>query len=1079
MNSEIFRFSIVRNPKRISSEKYQISVVQVISDDLRYPFYNGLKQESNREAYLAAAVRFLHHNDFVTSLTQLNLPFWEMSEWLYSQEKLNGDQIKAKIEELFGMDIADLVEHENFKNDKIKVSDSLVVAAMVKPKQIGLRGDLMRTRRLIFLLEHLAKRNEGSFDAKSIRRILSATVMLPGDLFPIPNENAKRIEENKKAYEKRKESIEKELDHINQITEKLAKNEGTIHELTQAYSKHLFELRYSNEEDIGSDDPGATPAVINKTPGRFISLLPADKYNKLSNNTKKIIRDGLKISKDHVDIPFIVSKLEDENTGIARVLGQIELPDDLNFPSKLSKIEHIGPCTTIKIVESKTTNNFSPDTRGEVNVHGMQDLLIVRQELLKYEPGEIAHIENILKGEFKNKKHRKLDRSEVIVFEETEKTEETEEELQTTDRYELQSEASRTLSETYSGDAGVKYSGSYGWGEIEAHGNAAYNRATEESSKSASTIAKDTVSRSVQKIKERVLKRRSKTDISEIEIINEHGFDNKQGDDITGIYRWVDKYYKAEIVNYGKRIMLEFMIPEPAAFYRFALANKPKGENNLQKPDEPGFCKRGIFYKLKPTDLSPANYIGFVAKYEVRDITPPPQNYINVSKNIRATHDETENNTSMIQFAEQIIKAPEKYRIIGVSYRIHVGMSHVRNTSGQDEMHVSVLLGEKHLFEKDMREYKLNDKSVNVKNSYIEEYVFLEPEKSDNPAKIEVYSKSENIQELALSVSGFSTLALSINIGLKIQCERTEQAYEQWQIDTFNAIMTAYQVKRMEYEEAMRAQEFNASINIQGRNPLLNREIEKTELKKHAISILTGQQYESFNAMEEDHTLGYPQIDLEDAKQEGKFVRFFEQALEWRHTTYMFYPYFWGNKKNWVETLNLKDTDPLFEKFLQAGYARVWVPLRPGFESVVGYYIECSDGEPWTDKDAPLCDHPEHQDGYDAPPFVSLLDEIKEQLDNDFVQRGGTISVTNGSKNVTGTDTDFSVDDVDRELLVNLEVYRIAAFVSATEIELREPYRGEDAEGMGYAIGVKYVGEPWVVKVPTSLVWLEEKKGLF
>lgn len=270
----------------------------------------------------------------------------------------------------------------------------------------------------------------------------------------------------------------------------------------------------------------------------------------------------------------------------------------------------------------------------------------------------------------------------------------------------------------------------------------------------------------------------------------------------------------------------------------------------------------------------------------------------------------------------------------------------------------------------------------------------------------------------------------------------------------------------------MRVQEFSTDVNIHGRNPLINRETEKTELKKHAISILTGQQYESFNAMGEDHTSGYPQIDLLDAAEEGQFVRFFEQALEWRHTTYMFYPYFWGNKKNWVEILNLKDTDPLFEKFLQAGYARVWVPVRPGFESVVGFYIDCG-GEPWTEKDAPLCDHPEHREGFDAPPLVSLLDEIKEQLDNDFVQRGGTIAVIKGDKKVTGTDTDFSVDDVYRELLVNLEVYRIAAFISATEIALKEPYRGESDSGIGYAIGVKYVGEPWVVKVPTSLVWLQ------
>ena len=49
---------------------------------------------------------------------------------------------------------------------------------------------------------------------------------------------------------------------------------------------------------------------------------------------------------------------------------------------------------------------------------------------------------------------------------------------------------------------------------------------------------------------------------------NEHGFDNKLGTGhVIGIYRWVDKYYKARLINYGKRLMLEFIVPEPAAFY--------------------------------------------------------------------------------------------------------------------------------------------------------------------------------------------------------------------------------------------------------------------------------------------------------------------------------------------------------------------------------------------------------------------------------------------------------------------------------------------------------------------------------
>ena len=45
---------------------------------------------------------------------------------------------------------------------------------------------------------------------------------------------------------------------------------------------------------------------------------------------------------------------------------------------------------------------------------------------------------------------------------------------------------------------------------------------------------------------------------------------------LTGVYRWVDKYYEAQIYNYGKRMMFEFIIPEPAAFYGYAQTHQPK-----------------------------------------------------------------------------------------------------------------------------------------------------------------------------------------------------------------------------------------------------------------------------------------------------------------------------------------------------------------------------------------------------------------------------------------------------------------------------------------------------------------------
>jgi hypothetical protein len=46
------------------------------------------------------------------------------------------------------------------------------------------------------------------------------------------------------------------------------------------------------------------------------------------------------------------------------------------------------------------------------------------------------------------------------------------------------------------------------------------------------------------------------------------------------------------------------------------------------------------------------------------------------------------------------------------------------------------------------------------------------------------------------------------------------------------------------------------------------------------------------------------------------------------------YPYFWGRQSTWLKHIDIRDGDLEFEDFLKAGFARVVLPVRPGFESV-------------------------------------------------------------------------------------------------------------------------------------------------
>ena len=56
---------------------------------------------------------------------------------------------------------------------------------------------------------------------------------------------------------------------------------------------------------------------------------------------------------------------------------------------------------------------------------------------------------------------------------------------------------------------------------------------------------------------------------------------------IVGIYRHVDQVQQAWIENYGKRLMLEFLVPEPAAVLRWAMESTPEGTDDRNRPAPP------------------------------------------------------------------------------------------------------------------------------------------------------------------------------------------------------------------------------------------------------------------------------------------------------------------------------------------------------------------------------------------------------------------------------------------------------------------------------------------------------------
>jgi hypothetical protein len=64
----------------------------------------------------------------------------------------------------------------------------------------------------------------------------------------------------------------------------------------------------------------------------------------------------------------------------------------------------------------------------------------------------------------------------------------------------------------------------------------------------------------------------------------------------------------------------------------------------------------------------------------------------------------------------------------------------------------------------------------------------------------------------------------------------------------------------------------------------------------------------------------------------GDFVKFVQQAIEWENLLYFLYPYFWGSEEQGREKMLFEHPDPEHQNFLRAGYCRVVITVRPGFE---------------------------------------------------------------------------------------------------------------------------------------------------
>lgn len=716
---------------------------------------------------------------------------------------------------------------------------------------------------------------------------------------------------------------------------------------TKKFGEELFKTDPEDwKEFVDRDSNKFTdhPAVFNSTIDALCDLFIAFVLIRCEGQTW--LKERIKVK----NIPITVA-----------VLLQSEQPSLMEL-AELIRLIHLGiadenqrdSVEAINLILNKTLSlpvNIFRAPNKPIHPVGVADLLVVKQHIYRYEPGEIARIENILAGETRKHIQKHGLSNERETFLQTEKEEQTDQELTSTDHVSLKNEIENTLKEETKVNAGTQFKVSGSGYEFGANLGVSYDKASSQSSKTATEIAKDVTQKTAKRITQKV-QQSERTKITEtFEELEEQGFTNTdKRNHISGIYQWIDKVYLAQVFNYGKRLQFDLMVPEPAALLRKAASLETNEMKSLKAPDLVTFPITGSNILLSPLNLeeSPnaAGYYGdYIAKFNVSGVEPPPSEFKIIEKPFGKSP-VPDGDITISEF----IAIDEGYEAISynlqVTYEVHGG--------GVANSELVVLVGNK--------ASRINEAFATPQGGLNRSYELLGGQLFDAP-----FEGSVGLGIKTNWVVGFTGV-------LSIKCQATNRKEAAWKLGVYEKIMKRWTDLQIEYNsklESLKTLRKEASPILGSETSEINRQIERTEIKRSCISLLDNKDVIGFSDVA-DTPLNPPLKDINfvSTSRHGSLVRFFEHAFEWDKIGYVFYPYFWATSESnhWTELLFLKNDDLLFENFLKAGYARVVIPVRKGFEDAINFYLQT--GKPWFGGALPKIGDRN---------YLSITEEIKEQ----------------------------------------------------------------------------------------------------
>lgn len=617
---------------------------------------------------------------------------------------------------------------------------------------------------------------------------------------------------------------------------------------------------------------------------------------------------------------------------VNHVLKGAEEMDKLGM-RKLTEVKIEIPIEAIECLRPWLYNGCDGKLDGVQNL-GVADFRKVEQEVCCYVPGEVSHVENVMAKEYKERATRNFLRTVDTTETKSETTVENLTDVTTATRNELSSEIINVLEEedstNYGGSLGVSAEYMKAKIDVNAYADFANSNSSSYSNTQAQTYAEEVTKRALERIVQKTSIKRTSKIIKEYEENNKHGFDNRKGDKhVTGVYRWLDIIYTNRLVNYGKRLMVEFMVPEPAEFYKNVLKYKAvtvdgdEASNDTPEPPK----ELSEFGITKADDIDAMNVANAAAYYGV-SIDQLPAGTMQLTKSLAPAQAVDHNRNINTQTLTSINVLPTDYEADKITGSYTYEYRANSWTSSQQAF----------------CNFTFGGKIVNSGGNY-------SGDKETKTVTVNV-DFNPNIGG-SIPVSVAYSGCFGFYGAVTIHCVLKASVITSWQNDAYNKLLSAYNQMLDAYNEYANVEDSHSDIDSDeesnSTNPAMNRIIEQRELKRICIEMLMKpfcKKQGRDNNIDQNACDKYliPQVNQNSAFTEyARTVKFFEQAIDWQIMSYLFYPYYWADKCDWADLMKSESEDLIFQAFLQSGMGRVVVPIREQFTEAFAYYLKTGD----------------------------------------------------------------------------------------------------------------------------------------